>query len=283
MNNFKKVVTMVLAFAMVLTCVMVTPAQAAGKLNKATASIYEGETVQLKAKGVKSVTWGSSNKKVAKVSKTGLVTGVKKGTCTITAKDNKTKTAYKCKVTVKAAKSFGFTAKDIYVLTGGDVITYPGKEIKGATYVLDGKKLGKKSYTTWTDKNGDGYLSTGITLTKKLTEGKHTFAIQKKGYKTVTKTFKFEGVKTDGMFIDNENTYMVSDGILSLFCTPKLDGNEYVVKIDGVEVKPLDSTGMNGDGWFIVDIDAKNLTPGQHTVLVTSEGIPDGETTITIE
>ena len=55
MNNFKKVVTMVLAFAMVLTCVMVTPAQAAGKLNKATASIYEGENVQLKAK-VKSVT-----------------------------------------------------------------------------------------------------------------------------------------------------------------------------------------------------------------------------------
>ena len=114
MNNFKKVVTMVLAFAMVLTCVMVTPAQAAGKLNKATASIYAGETVQLKAK-VKSVTWGSSNKKVAKVSKTGLVTGVKKGTCTITAKDNKTKTAYKCKVTVKAAKNFGFKAKDIFL------------------------------------------------------------------------------------------------------------------------------------------------------------------------
>ena len=145
MNNFKKVVTMVLAFAMVLTCVMVTPAQAAGKLNKATASIYAGETVQLKAK-VKSVTWGSSNKKVAKVSKTGLVTGVKKGTCTITAKDNKTKTAYKCKVTVKAAKNFGFKAKDIFVYTGGNVISYPGKEIKGATYVLDGKKLTKKNY-----------------------------------------------------------------------------------------------------------------------------------------
>ena len=87
------------------------------------------------------------------------------------------------------------------------------------------------------------------------------------------------------MFIDRDgdDVYMVSDGILSLFCTPKLDGNAYVVKIDGVEVKPLDSTEMNGDGWFIVDIDAKNLTPGQHTVLVTSEGIPDGETTITIE
>lgn len=282
MNNFKKVVTMVLAFAMVLTCVMVTPAQAAGKLNKATASIYAGETVQLKAKGVKAVTWASTDKKVAKVSKSGLVTGVKKGTCTIIATDKKTKAAYNCKVTVKAAKSFGFAAKDIYVPTGGDVITYPGKAIKDATYVLDGKKLGKKSYTSWTNTE-DGDVYAVITLSKKLTEGKHTFAIQKKGYKTVTKTFKFEGVKTDGMFIDNENTYMVSDGILSLFCTPKLDGNEYVVKIDGVEVKPLDSTGMNGDGWFIVDIDATNLTPGQHTVLVTSEGIPDGETTITIE
>lgn len=153
MNKLKKAVVMVLALAMVLTCAMVTPVQAAGKLNKKSVSIYETETVSLTVKGVKSVTWKTSNKKIATVDKKGLVKGVKKGTCTVTAKDTKTKAAYSCKVTVKAAKSLGIAAKDISVFTGGETISYPGEEIKGATYVLDGKKLGKKDYSTWTDKD----------------------------------------------------------------------------------------------------------------------------------
>ena len=41
MNKLKKAVVMVLALAMVLTCAMVTPVQAAGKLNKKSVSIYE--------------------------------------------------------------------------------------------------------------------------------------------------------------------------------------------------------------------------------------------------
>lgn len=45
MNKLKKAVVMVLALAMVLTCAMVTPVQAAGKLNKKSVSIYETETV----------------------------------------------------------------------------------------------------------------------------------------------------------------------------------------------------------------------------------------------
>lgn len=111
MNKLKKAVVMVLALAMVLTCAMVTPVQAAGKLNKKSVSIYETETVSLTVKGVKSVTWKTSNKKIAAVDKKGLVKGVKKGTCTVTATDTKTKTAYSCKVTVKAAKSLGIAAR----------------------------------------------------------------------------------------------------------------------------------------------------------------------------
>ena len=90
MNKLKKALVMVLALAMVLTCAMVTPVQAAGKLNKSV-SIYETETVSLTVKGVKSVTWKTSDKKIATVDKKGLVKGVKKGTCTVTAKDTKTK------------------------------------------------------------------------------------------------------------------------------------------------------------------------------------------------
>ena len=47
MNKLKKALVMVLALAMVLTCAMVTPVQAAGKLNKKSVSIYETETVSL--------------------------------------------------------------------------------------------------------------------------------------------------------------------------------------------------------------------------------------------
>ena len=249
MNKLKKALVMVLALAMVLTCAMVTPVQAAGKLNKKSVSIYETETVSLTVKGVKSVTWKTSDKKIATVDKKGLVKGVKKGTCTVTAKDTKTKAAYSCRVTVKAANSLGIAAKDISVFTGGETISYPGEEIKGATYVLDGKKLGKKDYSTWTDKDGERVVSY-VTLTKKLTDGKHTFAIQKKGYKTVTKSFKFTALKVDGMFPDGEEPW-VSDGTLYVICTPKLDGKDFVIKVDGTEVKPKDAF-LNGDGVFVI-------------------------------
>ena len=267
MNKLKKAVVMVLALAMVLTCAMVTPVQAAGKLNKKSVSIYETETVSLTVKGVKSVTWKTSNKKIATVDKKGLVKGVKKGTCTVTAKDTKTKAAYSCKVTVKAAKSLGIAAKDISVFTGGETISYPGEEIKGATYVLDGKKLGKKDYSTWTDKDGERVVSY-VTLTKKLTDGKHTFAIQKKGYKTVTKSFKFTALKVDGMFPDGEEPW-VSDGTLYVICTPKLDGKDFVIKVDGTEVKPKDAF-LNGDGVFVIWVDATGLSAGEHKVSVTA-------------
>ena len=58
----------------------------------------------------------------------------------------------------------------------------------------------------------------------------HAFAIQKKGYKTVTKTFEFKAVKADGMFIDGEDPW-VEDGTLYLLCNPKLDGKDFVVKV----------------------------------------------------
>lgn len=280
MNKLKKAVVMVLALAMVLTCAMVTPVQAAGKLNKKSVSIYETETVSLTVKGVKSVTWKTSNKKIATVDKKGLVKGVKKGTCTVTAKDTKTKAAYSCKVTVKAAKSLGIAAKDISVFTGGETISYPGEEIKGATYVLDGKKLGKKDYSTWTDKDGERVVSY-VTLTKKLTDGKHTFAIQKKGYKTVTKSFKFTALKVDGMFPDGEEPW-VSDGTLYVICTPKLDGKDFVIKVDGTEVKPKDAF-LNGDGVFVIWVDATGLSAGEHKVSVTAEGILDGEASFTVK
>ena len=75
---------------------------AAVTLNKKKITMLTNSTYQLKLTGTsKAVVWSSSNKKIATVSKTGVVKALKKGTCTITAKvKNK---SYHCKVTVKQA------------------------------------------------------------------------------------------------------------------------------------------------------------------------------------
>jgi len=79
-------------------------AQAAAKLSKTKATIYNGKTLQLKVTGTtKSVRWSSSNKKVAKVSQKGLVTALKVGSATITATVGGKKLT--CKVTVKSPLS----------------------------------------------------------------------------------------------------------------------------------------------------------------------------------
>lgn len=79
----------------------VTAQAAAPKLNKTELTTYVTCKTKLKVKnaGDKKITWSSSNPEVAAVSKKGKVTGIKKGTATITAKVGKKKLT--CKVTVK--------------------------------------------------------------------------------------------------------------------------------------------------------------------------------------
>ena len=68
-------------------------------INKTSVNLKKGKSTTLKLENANpDVTWSSSNKKVATVSK-GKVTAKKKGTCTITAKCNGKK--YSCKIKVK--------------------------------------------------------------------------------------------------------------------------------------------------------------------------------------
>ena len=81
----------------------VTAEAARAKLSKSKASLAIGQELNLELKGYSgAVKWSSSNKKVATVSKNGLVKAKKKGSTVITAKAGKKK--YKCKITVKALK-----------------------------------------------------------------------------------------------------------------------------------------------------------------------------------
>lgn len=97
-----KSVTVITVLAIMFTLAMPAAAQAksAPKLNKTKISLNVNKSYQLKVTGTsKKATWKTSNKKVAAVSKTGMVTAKKKGTAIITAKVSKK--IYKCKVTVK--------------------------------------------------------------------------------------------------------------------------------------------------------------------------------------
>ncbi len=94
----KCVIMLVALFAMVVMCSSTT--EAATKLSKKKATLYVGETLQLKLTGGSGkTTWKSTKSKIASVSKKGLVTAKKKGTCKVTVKQaGKT---YTCKITVK--------------------------------------------------------------------------------------------------------------------------------------------------------------------------------------
>nr|MCR5830053.1 Ig-like domain-containing protein [Lachnospiraceae bacterium] len=84
-----------------LTGPMGVNAAAKVKLSATKKTAYVGEQFSLELTGAKgTVTWSSSNKKVATVTD-GLVVAVKTGKATIKAKDSKTNKTYKCKVTVK--------------------------------------------------------------------------------------------------------------------------------------------------------------------------------------
>ena len=95
---------MAILFMVLCVAMGAVPAEAAAaKISKSSLTLTAGKSATLKVKNEKKkVTWKSSNKTVASVSKKGKVTAKKAGTATITASAGGN--TYTCKVTVKAKK-----------------------------------------------------------------------------------------------------------------------------------------------------------------------------------
>lgn len=103
MSSCKKRIAILIALVLMIGGIQFTSTQSLAakvKLNKKSISLQVGKTYKLKVKGTKKkAKWSSNKKKVATVSKKGVVKGKKAGKAKITAKVGKKK--YVCKVTVK--------------------------------------------------------------------------------------------------------------------------------------------------------------------------------------
>ena len=102
----KKILACLIALTLAFTSVNYTGVQAAKiRLNKTETFVRVGKPVKLKVKNTKKkVKWKCSNKKIATVSKKGVVKGKKNGICFVTAKVGKKKLKCRCVVTHKVAK-----------------------------------------------------------------------------------------------------------------------------------------------------------------------------------
>lgn len=102
MKKFNKSLAITLILSLCLTLAAPVDAKSKVKLNITKATLSVGGSINLKLlNNKKKVTWKSSNKKVASVTKKGKVKAKKKGKASIVAKVGKKK--YTCKITVGSA------------------------------------------------------------------------------------------------------------------------------------------------------------------------------------
>ena len=194
MKIFKRITSVVVAIAMIVTLCAVNPStsvEAKVKIQygkKLTISVGKKDQIYVKGSGA---TFTSSNKKVATVDKKGNVKGKKVGTCKITIKQNGSKatssvTVVPANVTIKSAKATSTTKAKI-----------TWKKVKGVSgyyiYRSTKKNSGYKKVATV-----KGASKTSYTVSKLAEETTYYFKVKaygKAGKKTVTSK-KYSGVKS---------------------------------------------------------------------------------------
>ena len=117
----------------------------------------------------KSVTWSSSNQKVAKVSQKGVVTAVKKGTANITAK---AKDGSKVKSKVYKITVVDHAVKKVSLKTENKTVAAGKKATIKATISTTGKNANKTLKWSTSNKKYATVSSKGVVTTKKAGAGK---------------------------------------------------------------------------------------------------------------
>jgi len=237
---------------------VVTSAQAASsvKLNKTKVAVVVGGTAQLKVSGTKkTVTWSSSDKAVATVSKKGLVTAKKAGKATVTAKVGSKK--LKCTVVVKASPVASGSVKIAAGKTKKVALYWPRTE--GVTVSVSNSLVAKCTIVK-------GSLDNYALQIKGLAAGKATITV------TNTRTKKKAKVKvtvTGGQQDD----------------TPIVDKTAVTVKKGGTAVVKVTWKDMNEMPWLQYDSYIVEVKWGAHDGTgwpITIKGLAQGETDLVL-
>lgn len=159
-RSFIATIALLLVLALVAPSTSVLAAKKVA-LNKKKATIQVGQNLTLKLKNnKKKVTWKTSKKAVATVSKKGVVKAKKVGKATITAKaGGKT---YKCKITVKKATPVAPKATPLTQLGSAPCVKYIDRYLGYAE--INGEERELRLSVPVTITASVGYLSTGTTL-----------------------------------------------------------------------------------------------------------------------
>ena len=214
------------------------------KLSKSKATIEKGKTLTLKATITpsnlpdKSVTWESSNTKVATVTSAGKVKGVKAGTATITCTSNSTGAKATCKVTVgyveldktEATIMKGKTttlSATVYPSSLTDKsVTWESSNTKIATVTSAGKVKGVKAGTATITCTSN---ATGLKATCTVTVVKGSVTLNKtEAYVQKGKTMTLKAIVTPETLADKSVTWESSDTkIATVTSKGKVKGVKY--------------------------------------------------------
>ncbi len=268
--------------AVVLMTTLLIPAfqasAASAKLNKTKIVLAVSQTYALKLKGTnKAVKWSTSNKKVASVTKKGVVKGVKKGTAVVTAKVGKK--TYKCKVTVEAPKLSAakktVTAGTSFALklngTKRNVKWYTGNK-KIATVnqkgVVKALKAGKVKITAKV--GGKAYVCTVIVKAK---QSQSSAALQKAAtqYNTLVNNLKKE-----------QNVTIQKDASLSMKATKFPKALLALMKSLGEDPKEL-TEGISESGKETRVFKDGKSTASNGTSMTVSEFVPPENKTASLK
>ena len=222
-------------------------------LNRTTAVLAKNDYTTLTLNGAKAKGFRSSNTKVAKVSKNGKVTAVKKGKATITVTDTKNK-KYTCKVTVEDPKlnksSISLSAGKRYTLKlNGNTqkISWSSSNRKAATVSAKGKITAKsKGNTTVTAKVGRRTYKCRVKVTPGL--NKTAVVLAKNDYTNLTldgakaKSFRSSNTKIAKVSKDGKVT-AVKKGTATITATDTKN-KKYTCKVT-VEDPKLNKTAVS--------------------------------------
>ncbi|MBR2229260.1 MAG: leucine-rich repeat protein [Prevotella sp.] len=232
------------------------------KLSKTKAVVEKGKTLTLKATITpsdlpdKTVTWESSDTKVATVTSAGKVKGVKTGTATITCTSNSTGAKATCKVTVgsvkldqtemivEKTKAKTLTAT-VYPSTLTDKsVTWTSSNTAVATVTSAGKVKGVKAGTATITCTSN---ATGLSTTCKVTVGyvkldQTEMIVEKTKAKTLTATVYPSSLSDGSVTWKSSNTAVatvtsagkvkgVKAGTATITCTSKATGLKATCKV----------------------------------------------------